>query len=325
MRTAGGNNGSSECGFKFLITLQPSSSLPLQIVYRPSAPQSQRFALPLSLQHSYSAAANEGGASVSGAGSATQPAVSAAAQRRVTSDRRASVSNAAAGHHPKPGSAAGSSKAAAAAAVPDAPPKLGVPVEAEGVVPKIILSKTALDFGSRVARGALQGGKSPHLFHVTLRNNTDSTLQVAVGAPAAASLLQKPSSSQASIRPDAPKKHEAGTAEHTSSSSAYCVEGWDTRPSAGFVSLGPDEALGFTVRFSPTEAKLYEACVPIHLDGCRTAAYMQLRLTGSGTLPRLTFDVAECVLPMVSVCWEYCFLAYHLFNRMPTYRMRNAT
>lgn len=318
MRVPGGtaNGGSGGSGFRFLITLQPSSTLPLQMVYRPSIAQPQQFALPLALQHSY------GGGSGSTAAANVQAAAAgvggaAAAQRRSSTERRASVAGGgSAGGHSKPGSAAGSTKAAAAADDGDTRPQLSVPVEAEGVVPKVILSKSALDFGSRVARRALQGGKSPHVFDVVMRNNTDSPLQVAVGGPAAASAFQKPSSSQASGRTsssdaaakpqNAGSKGDASSApaqanSSSSSASAYAVEGWaDTKQSAAFVSLEADEELQFSVRFSPSEARVYEAVVPVYLDGCRAAPYMLVQLSGTGTLPRLTFDVAECVLPMVS-------------------------
>jgi hypothetical protein len=177
-----------------------------------------------------------------------------------------------------------------------------VPVEAEGVVPKVILSKAALDFGSKVARRALQGGKSPYVFEVQLRNNTDTPLQVAVGPPAAVVAFQKPSSSHGVAHADASKK--PGTrVDEAAASSAYAVEGWDTRPSAQFFSIGPDEDVSFVVRFSPTEARLYEACVPVFLDGDKSAPYMLVQLSGTGTLPRLTFNVAECVLPVVSFCY----------------------
>jgi hypothetical protein len=244
-----------------------------------------------------------------------------AAHRRATTERRTS---AAGSGHSKPGSAAGSSRvaataaaAAAAAAAPHRapePPKLAVPVQAESVVPKVILNKSAIDFGSKVARRALQGGRSPHLFEVHLRNNTDGTLQVAVGSPAAVDAFLKPSSSSCSTCTDASKQQAAAKGD-VPASSTYTVEGWDTRPTASFVSLGPDETLGFAVRFTPTEARLYEACVPVYLDGSRSAPYMCVQLSGTGTLPRLTFDVAECVLPMVSCagpCKESCPAAFVL-------------
>lgn len=79
----------------------------------------------------------------------------------------------------------------------------------------------------------------------------------------------------------------------------YALEGVD--PAAGFLSLEPDEGLGFTVRFTPNGARDYEATVPIYTEGDKTAAYVQLSLSGSGTLPKLVFDVAECLLPAVSV------------------------
>jgi hypothetical protein len=168
-----------------------------------------------------------------------------------------------------------------------------------------------LDFGSKVARRALQGGKSPHVFDVQLRNNTDGPLQLSIGCPAAPNAFLKHSSSSSSSGgsgADAGGKQQAAGKQQgdVPASSAYTVEGWDTRPSAPFVSLGPDESLGFSVRFSPTEARLYEACVPVYLGNSRAAPYMLVQLTGTGTLPRLTFDVAECVLPLVSLLACHC-------------------
>jgi len=320
MRSVQGGNSGTGCGYKFLITLQPGSSLPMQMVYRPSTASSQHFALPLALQHSYSSNPQSSNGSAGSLASqqpgSTQPAAAAAAvgstaTRRSTSERRSTTSerrtSVAGSGHSKPGSANGSSKAAAAAAHAREPVTLAVPVQAEGVVPRVILSKASLDFGTRVARRALQGGKSPHLFDVQLRNNTDGTVQVAVGPPGAPSTFSKPSSSQASSRTDASTRQDALKADAAACSGAYAVEGWDTRPSAPFVSLGPDEALGFTVRFSPTEAREYHACVPVYLDGSKAVPYMLVQLTGTGTLPRLTFDVAECVLPMVSIIWWYVY------------------
>jgi hypothetical protein len=275
----------------------------MQLVYRPSVAQAQHFALPMALQHSYTNTTQDQGAA------AATSAAGSAAHRRSSTERR--VSAAGSSHSSKPGSAVGSSKAAAGAAAgaaaAAAPPKLAVPVEAAGEVPKVILSRSALDFGSKVARRALQGGRSLHAFDVQLRNNTDGPVLVAVGPPGAPDAFAKPSSSHSTTRADTSKQQAAAKgAADVAASSAYAVEGWDTRASAAFVTLGPDEELRFTVRFTPREARVYEAVVPIYLDGSKSAPYMLVQLTGTGMLPRLTFDVADCVLPMVSlVCLLY--------------------
>lgn len=186
------------------------------------------------MQHSYSSSSSShAGAQAADAGPTVQASGAAgAAHRRATTERRTSASGSA---HSKPGSAAGSSRAAAGtAAAAHAPelPKLAVPVEAEGVVPKVILNKSALDFGSKVARRALQGGKSPHVFDVLMRNNTDSSLQIAVGPSAAPDAFHKPSSSMGTTRTDASKQQVANKGD-VPASSAYAVEGWDTRLSRG--------------------------------------------------------------------------------------------
>lgn len=266
----------------------------MQLVYRPSVAQAQHFALPMALQHSYSSGTQD-----QAAAAAASAAAGSAAQQGSSAERR--VSAAGSSHSSKPGSAVGSTKAAAGAAESAAPPKLAVPVEAASEVPKVILSRSALDFGSKVARRALQGGRSPHAFDVQLRNNTESPVLVAVGPPGAPDAFSKPSSSHSTTRGDPSKQQAAGKGSaDVAVSSAFAVEGWDTRASAAFVTLGRDEELGFTVRFTPREARMYEAVVPIYLDGSKSAPYMLMQLTGTGMLPRLTFDVADCVLPMVS-------------------------
>jgi hypothetical protein len=277
----------------------------MQLVYRPSIAQAQHFALPMALQHSYSSGTQDQAAAATASVSA-----GSAAQRRSSAERRTSAAGSS--HSSKPGSAAGSTKAVAGAAAGStaaaaAPPMLAVPVEAAGEVPKVILSRSALDFGSKVARRALQGGRSPHAFDVQLRNNTDGPILVAVGPPAAPDAFGKPSSSHSTTRGDPSKQQAAakGSAD-VAASSAYAVERWDTRASAAFVTLSPDEELGFTVRFTPREARVYEAVVPVYLDGCKSVPYMLVQLTGTGRLPRLTFDVADCVLPMVSAVCLSC-------------------
>jgi hypothetical protein len=161
-----------------------------------------------------------------------------------------------------------------------------------GLVPKLILSKDNVDFGSQVVRTSSQPGKSPYSHDVYLRNNTDAQLQVSVG------YLMWPK-------------------QETACLGVYAFEGLNADD--GFVCLGPEEGLGFTVRFTPTAARSYNAVLPVYIDGNASAAYMQINLSGAGTLPQLTFDVAECLLPPVS-CWRTCLFACTLATGLHTQR-----
>jgi hypothetical protein len=308
MKTPASNVSGGGGGHKFLIQLQPNSSLLLQLVFRPGS-----TVLPLQLmQHSgadmpastTSGSSNEGSVAASGPQAKVS---SAAAGRRATAERRTSTAHTGVTSGSKPGSAAGGSRGLATAE----PQLLAVPVTAEGALPRLILSKTAVDFGSRVARRALQSGKSPHLEELRIRNNTDAPIQVALGPPVAAAAAAgggsaiKPGSSQHSSRP--------------SDVCAFAVEGCDTHASA---ILEPGEQLAFSVRFSPTEARAYEAVVPVFVDGDRAAPHMQLTLAGAGTLPKLGFDVPECVLPTVRVWrplagWGHSTVVCALVCRLP--------
>lgn len=245
-----------DSGYRFLIQMKPSSTLPLQLVYRPSRAQPACFSLPMVL--------HSNGAEVEAAKPLVPAPVSVTAGQRSSTPTRTN----------KPGSAGSQGKAAATAATAAAPaPVLAVPVTATGVVPKVISSKTNINFESQVVRNSQQPGKSPYVQEVYARNNTEGVLQVAIGAPC--------------IQGDA-----------SGCLGVYVVEGLDAP--ADFVSLEPGEGFGFTVRFNPKDARSYEAVVPVYIDGNKATPYLQLSLLGAGTLPQLTFSVAECLLPPVS-------------------------
>lgn len=177
----------------------------------------------------------------------------------------------------KPGSAGSQGKGARgtvdAAAVPEPARILAVQVSANGVVPKLIISKSTIDFESQVVRSNQQPGKSPYAQEIYARNNTEGPLQVAIGSPS----IQGDTSGCLGI---------------------YGIEGLES-PQA-FISLEPGEGFAFTIRFSPQDARSYEAVVPVYTDENQSAAYLQLSLLGSGVLPQLTFSAAECLLPSVS-------------------------
>lgn len=77
------------------------------------------------------------------------------------------------------GATAGAPEAAAAGAEGGGGGALAVPVTAEGVTPRVVLSKGAVDFGACVVgRGGSGGRPSPYASEVYVRNNTDAEVQV---------------------------------------------------------------------------------------------------------------------------------------------------
>lgn len=133
--------------------MKPSSTLPLQLVYRPSRAHAVEFLLPMVLHIN------------GGQEAAVQAPVPVRASASAQSRR---------------GSTPGS-QSKASAAVPA--PVLAVPVAAVGVMPKLISSKTSISFDSQVVLSNKQPGRSPYTQEIYMRNNTEAALQVAVGVP----------------------------------------------------------------------------------------------------------------------------------------------
>lgn len=246
-----------EGGYKFLIQLNPSSSLPLQMAYRPSKAHVSCFQLPMALQSS--------GADASAACTASAGRI---ARSSATHGPAKTIENCM--------GVAAESHDAGTTGTEDVSAALCVKVQAAAVVPRIIASKSSVDFDLKVVQRSRASSKSPYSQVLYIRNNTSDVLQVAVGAP-------------------------CSTTAAVSCRGVFNLEGVDC-VSAPFAALSPEEFLEFTVRFTPAEAKVYEATLPVFIEGDRSTPYLQLCLAGTGMLPRLTFDVAECVLPAVSTC-----------------------
>ncbi|KAF6261116.1 hypothetical protein COO60DRAFT_1637017 [Scenedesmus sp. NREL 46B-D3] len=216
MTSQGNRTACSGGGYRFLIQLTPSSSLPLRMAYRPNKAQAQL-----------------------------------------------------------------TKAAAAAAAAAPVPEPLAVPVMAVGLVPKLILSKSNVDFGSQVVRTSSQPGKSPYSCDVYLRNNTEAQLQVSVG-------------------------HVAWPKQAAACLGVYALEGLNADD--GFVSLGPDEGLGFNLRMLPFSPH-FVAFVPGGYDNLELSAERVRLPPDTSRLPlRLSFPegnligLAKDKLP-VDVCF----------------------
>ena len=142
----------------------------------------------------------------------------------------------------------------------------------EGVQPKLIISKTSLEFASQVVIRSNQS-KQPYSTEIYLRNTaTDGeAVTVTFGKPISAS---------------------GGSAASDNLSGVFAIN-----PTTLVVGTG--DMVGVSVLFTPRDARAYEATIPVYLDGDLSAAYLSLEVTGAGQFPRLSFDQRECVLPPV--------------------------
>ncbi|KAI8473771.1 MAG: hypothetical protein J3K34DRAFT_497953 [Monoraphidium minutum] len=145
---------------------------------------------------------------------------------------------------------------------------LAVEVTGAGVQPQLVLSKGAVDFGACViGRGGGGHRPSPYAAEVYVRNNTEGDIQVSFGVP-------------------------------SSEKQPGCLGVFVLEPPGPFV-LAPEEGAGVTLRFTPRDARPYEATIPIFIHGDTSAPHLVLELAGVGRFPRLTFETTEVVLPAV--------------------------
>lgn len=151
-------------------------------------------------------------------------------------------------------------------------------VSAEGVEPRLLLSKTDINFENKiVARDRIK--KVPYSMDVTLTNAEDDPLTWETD---------------------------------TSSLHRGHVEGvYRLDPSSG--SLQPGERATVRVSFLPGDSREYNAIVPLYLDGDKSRPYVELQLSGVGLFAQLTFDRREVVLP-VTALGEVSTATFHVMN-----------
>lgn len=207
--SAASDFGNSSEGSMFHVMLNPSASMPLQLVFRPT--------------------------------------------RAATSDVELSISVL-------------SNGAAGPAAVP-----IRKVASMTGVQPRIMISKTSIDFDTRTVIRSNQI-KVPYTTDIYVRNSEISD----VGTPLTVS-FGKP------VGVNGTSKSTAGI--------------FNVQPTS--VVVNPGEMVGATISFCPRDAKKYEVTVPVFVDGESSDAYLTLEIQGTGQYPRLSFDVRECVLPPV--------------------------
>eukprot|EP00798_Chlamydomonas_sp_ICE-L_P015727 gene15727-21848_t len=159
-------------------------------------------------------------------------------------------------------------------------------VKGQGVQPKIVLSKTSVNFGERFVIRSNQN-KMPYStdIYVTNADSDGLPVKVSFGAP----VFVAESDSR-------PKISESGHHKGSAAFKAGANDGVFTfDPPA--LTVGTGEMVGSRLSFTPREDKTYEATVPVYVDGDTTSAYLQIEIVGTGENARLTFDLRECVLP----------------------------
>ena len=199
-------------GYRFLINMKPSSKLPMVLYFRPSRAQTYSFVMPFTLHSGPTAAissmatnsstskcSNRVSSAVGGlpvarcAGGATSLSGGAVSTLLENISERAAVPMVVARSSEDigPGQLLGAGTVSAllaekvsAAALEECEPGAGpvaevlaVPVTATGLQPQLILSKTVVEFGSKVIQ---QQGKhkKPYVQDIYIRNNTSAQLEV---------------------------------------------------------------------------------------------------------------------------------------------------
>lgn len=134
-------------------------------------------------------------------------------------------------------------------------------VTGEGKKPRLVMSPSIVDFGSRVVSRE-NTSKIPNRILVKLTNETDTDLPWELQG-----------------------KQDA-------SSEVFRVE-----PTSGRLPPGQSSQVQFT--FTPSEVKAFSSRYSIFLDGNKETKYMDIVAKGFGSNPLLTFDRKELILPPV--------------------------
>jgi len=148
-------------------------------------------------------------------------------------------------------------------------------VNAEGVRPRLNVSRASIDFGTRIVIRSNQI-KAPYSNDILLHSNEKEAVDVEVG---------EASSADGAVFKVVPSK----------------------------LNIKPDFTEEIKVQFCPRDWKTYETRMPVYLGGDKTRPYMMLEITGQGQHPRLSFDVRECLLPPVPLGTK-SWATFHIVN-----------
>ena len=135
-------------------------------------------------------------------------------------------------------------------------------VTAEALKPRLVLSHSAIEFGSCVV---VKDGtsKNPNVASLRLTNEMTSELRWDIVLP----------------------------------QDAHMNEIFRYTPTSG--TLAPGHSSSVQISFLPTDVRPYHTKVGVFLDGNKAKKYMDVSVSGSGSNPAITFDRRELLLPFV--------------------------
>ncbi len=161
-------------------------------------------------------------------------------------------------------------------------------IVAEGLKPRLLLSRTTVEFGDRVVSRD-KSMRFPYHTELTLTNRDENMVSWEVDL-----------SDLYMDRPGTRDSMASATTTMTSMTgygTSQTLPTFSMEPSSG--ELEPGEARVVKVSFLPFEAISYEAEMPIYLDGNRTRPYLMIQLKANGMYPKLKFSTDEVILPPV--------------------------
>jgi hypothetical protein len=149
---------------------------------------------------------------------------------------------------------------------------------AQGMPPKVTVSRPDVDFEQQIVLKRERAITAPYTQRFELQNREKTELDWRLTLPALILGV-----------------NDDGT-QHTPHEEDAVV--WRVEPSMG--TLKPGESVSVAVCFSPAFPIQYDFPLSLFLAGeAADTPYLEVNLHGCGTFPRLSFDVAELVLPVV--------------------------
>ncbi len=186
-----------------------------------------------------------------------------------------------------------------------APESLQRVISAEGLRPRVYLSRTTVDYGERVVSRDRSILFPYHMeFSLTNRDEVPITWEADTSGMLPGMLVGTaagPGSSAESKGGDGKK----GAKRPTTAASMVSMTSTNMPAKPTFTmapdrgDLEPGEARTVKVSFWPDSPGEFEADMPVFLDGDTDRPYITVRLKGTGIYPKLGFSVDEVVLPPV--------------------------
>ena len=140
-------------------------------------------------------------------------------------------------------------------------------VVAEGLKPRLLLSRTTVDFGDRVVSRD-KGMRFPYHTELTLTNRDESTVAWELDS--------------SNLNLDRPGTRDSMISATTTMTSMTGYGGGGSQPTFSIEpeegELEPGEGRTVKISFLPQDAIQYEAEIPIYLDGNRSRPYLMIQL-----------------------------------------------